>query len=165
MRDLRYTVRSLLRQPGFAAITVGTIALGIGATTAIFSVVQNVLFEPLPYEESDRLAVIWANLTNRNQPHFNISPPDLRDMQEQSTLFEGLAGVVTRAQTLTDGDGDPEVVDIALTTHNFLNVLGIVPLIGRGFVPEDSDPVSPDANPDEIRPLSGGRLVWILLSC
>ena len=152
MRDLRYTVRSLLRQPGFTAITVGTIALGIGATTAIFSVVQSVLFEPLPYEESDRLAVIWANLTNRNQPHFNISPLDLRDMQEQSTLFEDLAGVVTRAQTLTGGDGDPEVVDIALTTHNFLNVLGIVPLIGRGFVLEDSDPVSPDANPGEIPP-------------
>ena len=108
LRDLRYAIRSLFRVPGFTVIAIGTIALGIGANTAIFSVVQAVLLRPLPYENPDRLVVIWANLTNRNQPKFPLSPPDLRDLREQATQFEGLGGVVTFTQTLTGGDGDEE---------------------------------------------------------
>ncbi len=75
--DIRYSLRILFMRPGFTLVAVLTIALGIGANTAIFSVVQAVLRRPLPYENPHRLVVIWANLTNRNQPKFPLSPPDL----------------------------------------------------------------------------------------
>ena len=154
LRDLRYAIRSLVRQPAFTAIAVGTIALGIGANTAIFSVVQAVLFRPLPYDSPDRLVVIWSNLTNRNQPKFPLSPPDLRDFQEQATLYEGLGGVVTFTQTLTGGDGDPEVIDVGGTTPNFFEVLGVRPFLGRGFEPADAEPIAPNTNAAAIPPAS-----------
>lgn len=152
MRDLKYAIRSLLRQPAFAAITIGTVALAIGANTAIFSVVQGVLLEPLPYENPGRLVVIWANLTNRDVPKFPVSPPDLRDMQEQGTRFEGLGGVITFTQTLTGGDGEPEIVEVAGTTSNLLEVLGVDPILGRGFEPADADPVPPNTDASAIPP-------------
>ena len=154
LRDVRYAVRSLTRQPVFTAIAVGTIALGIGANTAIFSVVQAVLRRPLPYDNPDRLVVIWSNLTNRNQAKFPLSPPDLRDFQEQATQFEDLGGVVTFTQTLTGGDGDPEVIDVAGVTPNFLEVLGVRPLLGRGFEASDAEPVAPNTDPAAIPPAS-----------
>ncbi len=153
-RDLRYAIRSLIRQPMFAAIAVGTIAIGIGANTAIFSVVQAVLLRPLPYENPDRLVVIWANLTNRNQPKFPISPPDLRDFREQATQYEGLGGVVTFTQTLTGGDGDPEVIDVAGVTANLHDVLGVRPWLGRGFEPADEEPIAPNTDASAIPPAS-----------
>lgn len=153
-RDFRYAVRSLLRRPGFTAIAVGTIALGIGANTAIFSVVRAVLLRPLPYAESDRLVVLWANLTNRNLPKFPVSPPDLRDFQEQTTLYEDLGGVITFTQTLTGGEGDPEVIDVAGTTSNLLSVLGVPTLLGRGFEPADAEPIGPNTNAASIPPAS-----------
>ncbi len=153
-RDLRYAIRSLIRQPMFTAIAVGTIAIGIGANTAIFSVVQAVLLRPLPYENPDRLVVIWANLTNRNQSKFPLSPPDLRDFREQATQFEGLAGVVTFTQTLTGGDGDPEVIDVAGVTANLHDVLGVRPLLGRGFEPADEEPIAPNTDAAAIPPAS-----------
>jgi putative ABC transport system permease protein len=152
VRDLRYAVRSLLRQPGFTAITVGTVALAIGANTAIFSVVQGVLLKPLPYEDPGRLVVIWANLTNRDVPKFPVSPPDLRDMQEQGTLFEDMGGVITFTQSLTGGDTEPEIVDAAGTTANFFDVLGIEPVLGRGFEPADADPIPPNTDASAIPP-------------
>ncbi len=150
LRDLRYAIRSLLRQPAFTAIAVGTIALGIGANTAIFSVVQAVLLRPLPYEDAEQLVVIWANLTNRNQPKFPLSPPDLRDFQEQATLYQDLGGVITFTQTLTGGDADPEVIDVAGTTANFFDVLGVRPLLGRGFEPSDAEPIAPNTDAASI---------------
>ena len=152
LRDLRYAVRSLLRQPGFTAITVGTVALAIGANTAIFSVVQGVLLKPLPYEDPGRLVVIWANLTNRDVPKFPVSPPDLRDMEEQGTLFEAMAGVFTFTQSITGGDAEPEVVNVAGTTANFLDVLGVEPILGRGFEAADADPVPPNTDASAIPP-------------
>jgi putative ABC transport system permease protein len=152
VRDLRYAVRSLLRQPGFTAITVGTVALAIGANTAIFSVVQGVLLKPLPYHDPGRLVVIWANLTNRDVPKFPISPPDLRDLREQGTLFEEMGGVITFTQSLTGGDVAPEIVDAAGTTANFLDVLGVEPLLGRGFEPADEEPIPPNTDASAIPP-------------
>ncbi len=153
-RDLRYAIRSLIRQPMFTAIAVGTIAIGIGANTAIFSVVQAVLLRPLPYESPDRLVVIWANLTNRNQSKFPLSPPDLRDFREQATQFESLGGVVTFTQTLTGGDGDPEVIDVAGVTANLHDVLGVRPMLGRGFEPADEEPIVPNTDAAAIPPAS-----------
>ena len=152
MRDLKYAIRSLVRQPGFAAITVGTVALAIGANTAIFSVVQGVLLKPLPYEDPGRLVVIWANLTNRDVPKFPVSPPALRDMQEQGTLFEDMGGVITFTQSLTGGDGEPEIIDVAGTTSNLLDVLGVQPILGRGFERADADPLPPNTDPSAIPP-------------
>ena len=154
LRDLRFAIRSLLRVPGFTVIAIGTIAIGIGANTAIFSVVQAVLLRPLPYESPDRLVVIWANLTSRNQPKFPMSPPDLRDFREQATQFEGFGGAVTFTQTLTGGAGDPEVVDVAGVTANLLDVLGVRPLLGRGFEPSDEEPIAPNTDAAAIPPAS-----------
>jgi predicted permease len=152
VRDLRYAVRSLLRQPGFTAITVATVGLAIGANTAIFSVVQGVLLKPLPYEDPGRLVVIWANLTNRDVPKFPVSPPDLRDMQEQGTLFEDMGGVITFTQSLTGGDTEPEIVDVAGTTANFFGVLGVEPVLGRAFESADADPIPPNTDAAAIPP-------------
>ena len=154
LRDLRFAIRSLLRVPGFTVIAIGTIAIGIGANTAIFSVVQAVLLRPLLYESPDRLVVIWANLTSRNQPKFPMSPPDLRDFREQATQFEGFGGAVTFTQTLTGGAGDPEVVDVAGVTANLLDVLGVRPLLGRGFEPSDEEPIAPNTDAAAIPPAS-----------
>ena len=152
IRDLKYAIRSLARQPGFAGITIGTVALAIGANTAIFSVVQGVLLKPLPYEDPGRLVVIWANLTNRDVPKFPVSPPDLRDMQEQGTLFEDLGGVITFTQSLTGGDGEPEIIDVAGTTSNLLDILGVQPILGRAFEPADADPIPQNTDPSAIPP-------------
>ncbi len=152
IRDLKYAVRSLARQPGFTAITVGTVALAIGANTAIFSVVQGVLLKPLPYEDPGELVVIWANLTNRDVAKFPVSPPDLRDIREQGTLFEEMGGVITFTQSLTGGDAEPEIVDVAGTTANLFDVLGVEPFIGRGFEAADADPVPPDTDAAAIPP-------------
>ncbi|MFQ5705056.1 MAG: ABC transporter permease [Gemmatimonadales bacterium] len=154
LRDLRHAIRSLGRHRSFTAIAVGTIALGIGANTAIFSVVRAVLLRPLPYEDPGRLVAVWSNLTNRNQPKFPLSPPDLRDFQEQATTFEDLAGVITFTQTLTGGDSDPEQIDVAGTTPNLLDVLGLHPMIGRGFVAADAEPVGQQTNAAAIPPAS-----------
>ena len=90
MNDLRFALRSLLKSPGFTAAAVVTLGLGIGATTAIFSVLNGVLLRPLPYPEPDRLVRIWASRPDRNLPFFSVSPLDYRDWRAQARSFEAL---------------------------------------------------------------------------
>src|SRR3954470_18365673 len=95
LKDVSYAARSLRKNRAFAGTALLTLALGIGATTAIFSVVNAVLLQPLPYARSDQLVIAWGELRNRNVHNFPFSPPDFRDLKEHGTLFEDFAGVTT----------------------------------------------------------------------
>jgi predicted permease len=143
LRDLRLASRSLLRTPSFTLVALLTIALGIGASTAIFSVVNAVLLRPLPYAESDRLALVWSDLRNRDVVDFPIAPADFHDLREQATLFEELAGVFTFRPTLTTDDGEPEQIRAAGVTPNLLSLLGARVVAGRDFLPDDATPLPP----------------------
>jgi len=120
-----------------------TLALGIGASTAVFSVVNAVLLQPLPYNEADRLVIIWNDYGERGQSLPRVSPPDFEDYQQQCLLFEGLSSANEATGTLT-GDKDPEQVDQAIVTANFFSLLRVNMFLGRDFVPEEAVPDGPN---------------------
>ncbi len=138
LQDLRYAARSLARNRGFTAVAVLTLALGVGANTAIFSVLQAIVLRDLPYREPDRLAVMWTWNLQQNLPD-GSSYLNFRDWKEQSEAFEQMAAYVrpefTRA-TLTGGDSSVRV-NAGVVGPDFFEVLGTVPLLGRTFVPDD----------------------------
>ena len=136
--DARYALRSLLRRPGFTAIAVITLALGIGANTAIFSVVNGVLLQPLPYPESDRLVSLRQSnvTTNPAQPDAQIAPGNFLEWQRQNTSFSSLAAYRTVSYNLT-GDGNPERLLSARVSVELFNLLGAQPLWGREFLAEE----------------------------
>lgn len=142
-KDLAYAVRTLVNRPAFSAVAIVTIALGIGANTAIFSVVRAVLLRPLPYQDPSRLVMVWGEMTARNMQYWPHSPPDFYDYREQSELFEDFAGVFTFAQPLT-GEGDPVQVTVGGVTQSFFSLLGVSPALGRDFVAEDVLAPPPD---------------------
>jgi predicted permease len=135
-QDVRYGLRQLRRSPGFTLVGVLTLALGIGANTAIFSVVNTILLRPLPYPDADRLVMVWGN----DRPHgYNtdqVSPPDFRDWQAQSRVFQGMAGSTDVMYTLT-GAGEPAPITGYEFAADYFHVLGVTPLIGRTFTPEE----------------------------
>jgi putative ABC transport system permease protein len=152
VKDLLYAARGLGKNPGFAAIATVTIALGIGACTSIFSVVNAVLLRPLPYSNGDRLVYVWGELRARNVKDWPFSPPDYRDLRLQSTeVFEDVAGVIPAGRVpLSDGGGDPEQIRVGAATPNIFRVLGARILVGRDFVDDDAAP-QPEAPPQPGR--------------
>ncbi len=142
-RDLTYAVRGLRKNIGFALVATITIALGIGACTAIFSVVNAVLLRPLPYADAQRLVMIWGELRARNVHDWPFSPPDLRDLELQSTeTFDGIAGIIPAGRVALAAPGaDPEQIRVGGATTNLFGVLGARILIGRDFVAADGTPV------------------------
>jgi putative ABC transport system permease protein len=139
--DLRYASRALRRTPGFTIAAVAALALGIGATTTIFTVVNGVLLRPLQYEAPDRLANIWNDLGEGAQSLPAVSPLDFRDYKQRSRSFEDFAAaaegnVANRRGNLT-GDGEPERADVVTVTANFFPLLGVRPMLGREFLPEE----------------------------
>ena len=120
-----------------------TIALGIGGSTAIFSVVNAVLLRPLPYREPERLVLLWGDLRNRNVRDFPTAPGDFNDIRAAGTQFEGLAAVSTFRQTLTVEGAPPEQIWVAQVTTNFLSLVGVRVTRGRDFVPDDGTPQPP----------------------
>jgi putative ABC transport system permease protein len=137
-------LRSLLRTRGLTAVAVATLALGIGATTTIFTVVNGVLLRPLPYADPDRLAIIWNDLGQGAQSLPAVSALDFRDYQERSRTFEDFAaasgpGLVRLRGNLT-GDGDPERVDLSPVTANFFPLFGVTPALGRNFTAQEEQP-------------------------
>ena len=138
-RDVKYGVRTLLRSPGFTAIAVLTLALGIGANTAIFSVVHGVVLSSLPYRQPDQLVVVWAkNPQGRNMGR-NISPsyPDFQDWQRNTRSFQEMAAFTLQAYDLTN-PGSPEHLDGWLVSPGFFRTLGVTLTLGRDFSPEES---------------------------
>src|SRR5262245_16709261 len=134
--DVSYALRAFGRTPGFTAATVLTFALGIGATTAIFSVVKTILIEPLPYRDADRLAFIWSDIADLGYPHAPLAGPELAEFQQRAAAFDRLGGVWATNATL-GGTGDPEQLRIATVTPDFFPVLGIDAARGRVLTAAD----------------------------
>ena len=133
-KDIRYGIRSLLKHPGFTAIVVVTLAVGIGASSAIFSVVNTVLLRPLPYAQAERIVAIQALTADGKR--VQVTPADFLDWRAQNTVFEQLAAILTRPANLALAD-QAERIDLAMTSANFFSVFGTVPERGRLFIPSD----------------------------
>jgi putative ABC transport system permease protein len=132
-QDIRYAVRKLSRTPGFTAIAAFTLALAIGATTAIFSVIDGVLLKPLPFRDPERVVRVTNIRDGNRQPS---SVPDFLDIRSQSKSFSSLAAIDAQAMNLTGGS-EPERVQAARVGATFWNLLGVTPALGRGFAPNE----------------------------
>ena len=142
LRDLTYAARGLRKNVGFATVATITIALGIGACTAIFSVVHAVLLRPLPYADASRLVIVWGELRARNVKDWTFSPPDFRDLQLQSTAaFDDLAATFGAGRTpISEQGGQPEQIRVAGATTNFFRLLGARIIVGRDYIDSDAAP-------------------------
>jgi predicted permease len=136
--DLKSALRRLRTSPGYTAVSVITLGLGIGASTAIFSAVDGVLLKSLPYADPGRLVQVWESSVPRNFPTMPVTPSNLSDWRAQAKSFSGLAAARGRRTILTAGDGEPERVAGAAVSTNYFNVLGVSTHLGRTFVPADS---------------------------
>src|SRR5882762_2164209 len=134
LQDLRFAFRIFAKKPGFTAVAIATLALGIGANTAIFSVVHSVLLQSLPYPAADRLTAVWSTFSNEGRGP--ASGPELVYLRERSRLFEEFGGIWAQSGALT-GDGEPVHVRLGLVTANFLSMLATKTQVGRFFLPEE----------------------------
>jgi putative ABC transport system permease protein len=141
LQDLRYAVRTLLKKPGFTLIAVMTLALGIGASTAIFTVVETALLRGLPYKSPERLYHLWERTPQKEFAQREFSYPDYQDYQ-QNQVLDGLAAY-TGGGAIMSGLGEPERVFAPAASANFFSVLGVDPVIGRTFQPGEDKPGAP----------------------
>jgi len=141
LQDLRYAVRTLLKKPGFSLIAVITLALGIGSSTAIFTVVDAALLRGLPYKSPEQLYHLWERRPQQEFSQREFSYPDYQDYQ-QNQVFEGIAAY-TGGGGILSGRGEPERVLSPSATANFFSVLGVEPLLGRTFQPGEDKPGAP----------------------
>jgi hypothetical protein len=132
-RDVRFSLRTLAKSPGFTLVAVLTLGLGIGAATSIFSVVNGVLIEPLPYQHADQLVNVWEH------EGFDVGPGVFLDWKDNSHSFEGLS-VVNDTELNLKGDGAPERLTGWSVSANFLNLIRVQPALGRGFLPDEDQP-------------------------
>src|SRR5688572_4084269 len=142
-RDVRFAARRLARTPLFTLATLLTLALGIGANTAIFSVVNSVLLKPLPFAEPGRLVGLWQTAPGVNIEDLNASIADYVTYREHARTLSDVAIYNGNAFTVT-GLGDPERVDAINATHRLLPTIGVQPMLGRAFAGRDDEPGSPD---------------------
>src|SRR6267142_843572 len=133
LQDLRFGWRQLRRTPGFTLAAVLALALGVGATTAIFSVLDRVVLQPLPYPDPDRLAMLWEVNDNKGLTHERISPVNFGDYRALTQVFDDAAAWWYPQLTLTETGHDPMRVSAIETTPNFFSVLGVQPTLGAGF--------------------------------
>jgi putative ABC transport system permease protein len=147
LADVTSAFRSLLKRPAFAVTAIATLALGIGATAAIFSVVNAVLLRPLPYSEPARLVHIWQDMRNRNVTDFPWPPGDFHDLRERVTMFDGVAGLSTGRQVIAAADGHGEATQLRLgnATPNLFRILGARMALGSDFTDADGTPPPPQA--------------------
>jgi predicted permease len=139
LTDVRLAIRHLTGSLGFTAVVVLTLALGIGASTAIFSVVNAVVLRPLPYPEPNQLVRITSELVGLGAADTGVAAPELFDYQSRTDLFTGVAGVMPVSANVTSG-GTPERVEMMLVSWNYFSILGVPALHGRTFGPEDDAP-------------------------
>lgn len=142
LQDLRFALRSLLRRKGLLAVSVATLAIGVGATTALFSMVNGVLLQPLPYRDSDRLAVLWHVFGEGAQDLPNMHPLDYRDYRERSVTLDDLT-IATGNQGLIGDETNAEIVQFGFVDQNFFPFLGVDPILGRHFTAEENQPGAP----------------------
>ncbi|HET8647714.1 MAG TPA: ABC transporter permease [Vicinamibacteria bacterium] len=136
VRDLRHALRLLHRRRGFALAVVAVLALGVGATTALFALIDALLLRPLPYAESERLMTLWESNPRAGEEPDDVAPGDFFDWQQRSTRFQGMAAAVPFAYDYTGGSA-PEVFFAVRVTEGFFRTMGVVPLLGRDFLPEE----------------------------
>ena len=136
VQNIRYGLRMLRKQPGFTAVAVLALALGVGANTAIFSVVNGVLLRPLPYADPDNLVMVWERNIPRNRVTNVASPANYLDWKRQTQTLDPMAALVQIQQNLTS-EGDPVELDAQYVTTNFFDTLGVQPARGRGFIEEE----------------------------
>ena len=139
LKDIRYAFRGLRKRPGFTFVAVITLALGIGANTAIFSVVNAVLLKPLNFKDPDRLAIVWEEASFAGFPTNTPAPANFLDWKNQNRSFEDMAATATRSFNVT-GDGEPERIEAYAVSANFFPVLGVQPLLGRSFTADEDTP-------------------------
>ena len=143
LQDLRYGTRVLLRSRGFAAAAVLTLSIGIGATTAIFSVVNGVLLQPVPFTDMDRLTMVWETDRNTGTNREPASLPDIIDLRERSRQFSSFAAFAGAERTITPTDGEPSRVPVLFSSHELFPLLGIRPSHGRSFTAAEDAPGGP----------------------
>jgi len=137
MQTLQYAFRMLVKNPVVTLVAVITLALGIGANTAIFSVVNGVLLRPLPYKDADRLVALWENVPEHGR--WRAAPANFFDWKKQNTVFEDMSVYGASTMTLT-GQGEPEQLQGARVGSGYFNVIGVAPIRGRAFLPEEYEP-------------------------
>jgi putative ABC transport system permease protein len=145
LQDIRFAFRTLLKRPGFTLIVVLTLALGIGANTTIFSAIDAVLLNPLPYKDSDRLMVVWETnrqlgpeMWDRNE----VAIGNFLDWRSRNQVFDQLGALFYTDMNLT-GIGSPERIKSCVVTSNLFQVLEVQPMLGRSFLPEEEVPGNP----------------------
>jgi predicted permease len=143
-RDVGYAVRGLRRNPGFTTVAIGTLALGIGVTTAMFSVVNTVMLRPLPYRDPSRLALVYTNDVKRGLPREGLSYPNIQDFRRDTRSFDDLAYFANSRSYLIDGS-DRERTRVGLVSGNAFATLGRAPLYGRALLPADEENETPVA--------------------
>jgi MacB-like periplasmic core domain len=140
LQDLRFALRGLAKSPGFAIVAILTLALGIGANTAIFSYIDAWIIKPLPYPQADRLMVFNSHDTKKGWTRNSVtSTADFFDFQKESTSFEQIAGWTGWNFNLT-GDGPPALVEGGRVSWNYFDTLGAKPMLGRPFAPDEDQP-------------------------
>lgn len=142
IQDIRIATRMMIKNPGFSIIVVVTLALGVGANTAIFSVVNAVLLRSLPYKDPGGLVQVWESNPKRGIPEFAVSPPNFLDWRTQNHEFSQMAAIQSEDVTLT-GAGAPERVQSADVSSDFFELLGVRPERGRGLQASDESPANP----------------------
>ena len=135
-QDVRYAIRMMLKKPGFAFVAITVLALGIGANTSIFSVVNSVLLSPLPYENPDQLVIIKSTNLARGAIDFGIATPDFREWRNRNTAFQQMAAFATTNYNISGSD-EPERVAGATVSSNLFSLLGVAPALGRAFTSEE----------------------------
>ncbi len=154
-QDVKFGSRFLLKRPAFTVLVVGTLGLGIGASTAIFSVVNRVLIQPLPYAHAEDLVLIRHDIAQNGFIGGPVPAPDVIDFREQGNVFAGIAATNRTNEMNLTGDGPPEVVRVAFVTSNFFDVLGVEMELGRTFSPAEGE--IPSTRGDRTGPAAGGQ--------
>src|SRR5918995_1032031 len=140
LHDLRAGARALRRRPGFAALTIATLAVTVGLSTSVFTAIYAVLLRPLPYANPDQLVLI-THQTAGGDAHGPVSSPDMLDYRDESRLLADVAAVNSFGASLTGDDGDAEQIQLGVITANFFSVLGVQPRYGRDFEAADDTPL------------------------
>jgi putative ABC transport system permease protein len=143
LQDIRYGVRLMARTPAFAAAAILTVALGVGATTAMFSIVYGVVLKPLPYRDPDRLVNIWSAAPKKGLPRAYVGMANVYDFKARNHVFEDIAALRAVANFNLTGQGEPERLNGSRVSANLFPVLGVTPLVGRAFT-EDEDEIGHD---------------------